>query len=141
MGTGGQTRTTHVANYISLIHVYALSDSFPKSTQVHVGCGIDTVVFNLHIITSSTLLVPHASYQTVTHRIHRCAGRGHIIHAMMRTPDFQDRMVAGVENPELILENLKGAFRKALRRLFPSSSKKLLTPPCSKGIPQKSVLL
>jgi hypothetical protein len=47
------------------------------------------------------------------------AGSG-VVDPMVRPPDLQDRDgIREWENPELIRENLRGAFRKAFLRLFP----------------------
>lgn len=48
-----QSCTTDIADNITLFHPFARLDAFGKFGKVHVGCGIDAVVFDGYVVSTT----------------------------------------------------------------------------------------
>jgi len=85
---GGQTAAAYIPNDITLLDVDPLFDSLPESTKVHVSGGIDTVMLDFHIITTTAFLIPYLGYETISNRMYGSTRGSSIIYPMMGSSDF-----------------------------------------------------
>lgn len=83
-----QSCTTDIADNITLFHPFARLDAFGKFGKVHVGCGIDAVVFDGYVVSTTVGLKGLFHDNAVPDGMYFCACRGCIVYAMMCPVSF-----------------------------------------------------
>jgi len=86
--SGGQTAASHIPDDITLLYINTLPNTFAETTQVHVSGGINTVVFDFHIVATTALLIAYFGDDAIAHRMDGCSGGSRIVNSMMGTPDL-----------------------------------------------------
>ena len=89
-----QSCTTDIADNITLFHPFARLDPFSKFGKVHIGCGVDAVVFDGYVVSTTVGLIGFFHDNAVPDGVYFRPCRGCIVYSMMCPVSFQYRVEA-----------------------------------------------
>src|SRR5690554_2192396 len=117
---GGQPRGSHVTYHLSLPDSFSFLNSTREPAEMHVSSGIGGVMSDLHVVSSTSSLVGTFDHHAVSNRLHGRARGSRVVHAMMGTVTFQNRMKTSVRETGRDTNKIERCLQELLPQAIPA---------------------